>query len=421
MEQVLSAGWRDPNGLVRALASRYLAGSPIGPFRYEGTRSGDPNDVIPHERRRELRANRLFSAWIHHWDATENNTLDMMVKENDRTFVRHHMLDWGDSIGDVGGWTWKRLDRRVGIGRSGWLDLDYVFVDFVTLGLYPRPWYRVPTTPSQPETFGYFGTQDFVPSKWRGTLSNPAFDEMTPRDALWAARIIARFSDAHIAAIVKRADLDDGAATFLTEALMGRRDIILREYLTQSSPLDRFSLTRPGPESATQSLCFEDLAITTKVSDPGSTMYRAHLHGGARLEQLLGWRQFRPDPAHPSRSCVPLPLNHVRPHDLAGAAAPDDHPLRYAELEIYTNQQPSLQPTSSVVVHLFDLGPRRGFRIVGLERPDVVKDPPIAAWASASGQPAIVSPEQQRGDPDRRHRNTRRPMHSMRGPHLNRR
>ena len=56
--------------------------------------------------------------------------------------------------------------------------------------------------------------------------------------------------------------------------------------------------------------------------------------------------------------------------DLAPEGAPDDHPLRYGLLKIFIHQRPSVPPTSSIWLHLYDLGPERGYRLVGIERTD---------------------------------------------------
>ena len=64
-----------------------------------GLRSDDPNDLIPHEHRRELRGLRVIASWINHWDLKEMNTLDMYVEEGGRKFLRHYLIDFGSSLG----------------------------------------------------------------------------------------------------------------------------------------------------------------------------------------------------------------------------------------------------------------------------------------------------------------------------------
>ena len=167
---------------------------------------------------------------------------------------------------------------------------------------------------------------------------------------------------------------NERASAYLVRTLIARRDIILRDVLTRGSPLANFAFIRRG--QGEQSLCFQDLAVTTRVADPATTLYKVRLRGGQGLNRELGWTHFRPDLATPDRSCIPLPLGRSRPADLAGASARDDAPLRYALLEIYSNQRPAEKATAAVVLHLVDLGAARGFRLVGLERLTTLEDPP---------------------------------------------
>ena len=55
LRQILSNLNPTPDGRLRALFSRFIPGTGIGPFQYSGRRGDDPNDIIPHERRRSLR------------------------------------------------------------------------------------------------------------------------------------------------------------------------------------------------------------------------------------------------------------------------------------------------------------------------------------------------------------------------------
>ena len=68
-------------------------------FRYYGTRPDDPNDVVPHEHRRELRAIQVFGAWTNLVDMKAGNTLDTLVTENGRAIVKHYLQDVGSTFG----------------------------------------------------------------------------------------------------------------------------------------------------------------------------------------------------------------------------------------------------------------------------------------------------------------------------------
>ena len=83
------------------MASR-ASGQAGRPRALRRTRPDDPNDLVPHEDRRELRAYGVFAAWLNHVDAKAINSLDMLVTENGRSFVRHYLVDFGSALGSGG-------------------------------------------------------------------------------------------------------------------------------------------------------------------------------------------------------------------------------------------------------------------------------------------------------------------------------
>lgn len=372
VEIVLSKALRTKDGLLRASASRFVPGQPLGPYRYESTRADDPNDVIPHEHRRELRAAPVLASWLNHLDLREQNTLSVLVEEEGRRYIRHYKIDWGDSFG-----TYRpppALGRR--LGYSYVVDFQQIGEDFITLGAIPRPWNQVERSPV--EIFGFYGPDHFDPRAWRGIFQTQAFRQRTYRDILWMIRILSRITPAHIRAIVETARFPDPRQTeYLFNTLLQRRQAIFHAYLREYAPLAQFYVVRRTPGSPEQSVCFEDLAIKHQVAQGDTTYYKMRFMGGLHLDQQLGWVQFTPDPAHPSWSCVVLPVGPRRPADLAGPNAPDNDPLRYGVLKIFIYPASAIPPTSSIELHFYDLGPHRGFQLVGIERPPkpVLVDP----------------------------------------------
>ncbi len=369
IERVLEKAYRTKDGRLRASASRFLPGRPLGPFSYEGRRADDPNDHVPHQHRRELRGNRLLSAWLHHHDAREQNTLDVWLTDQGgtkRSFIRHYMIDFGDCLGSR--WAFDPVSKR--FGYSYFVDYDQVAVDLMTFGAYPRPWHDLKINPEF-EIFGYFNVKDFEPASWVPEYPNPAFSEMRYDDALWMARILARFTEDQLRAIVETAHLENEAAEdYLVETLLGRRRAILEEYFTQYAPLTDFRFVRFDDDDPHQSLCFVDLAVKHQIVDPKKVFYKVRFYGGKLLDQELGWMQLAPDETHPDRTCVQRSIGDSRPADLVSPRARDDHPLRYGLIKIWIHQQADIYPTSAVFVHIYDLGPGKGYEIVGIEHPN---------------------------------------------------
>ncbi len=86
---------------------------------------------------------------------------------------------------------------------------------------------------------------------------------MRPEDAFWAARIVARFSEATIRAIVARRVTPIPRATdYLTRTLMARREKVLRAWLTGVNPLADAALDRSGRLSAS------NVAVGAGVATP---------------------------------------------------------------------------------------------------------------------------------------------------------
>ena len=136
---------RVAGGKVRATASKFVDGEPLGPFRYYGTRSDDPNDVVPHEDRRELRGLRLFAAWLNHDDARAQNTLDAWVEEDGRRYVRHHLIDFGSTFGS------GTVDLQLpNLSFHYWWDGDLIKKNALGLGLHV-PKYRKVEWPNYSE------------------------------------------------------------------------------------------------------------------------------------------------------------------------------------------------------------------------------------------------------------------------------
>jgi len=346
LDKVLATTTQLPGHLVRMQASKWLPGLPIGPFRYVGTRPDDPNDVIDHADRRELRGSRILSAWLDHWDAREQNSMDVWLasdpsdKRSSPGYVVHYIIDTSDTLGGVV--SVDDMSRR--LGHSYDFDVAEIFRSLVTFGAEERPWDHARPVPGH-EKFAFFRARDFDPPRWKPMYPNPAFLRMTERDAAWMARLIARFSADDIRRLVALGQWSDpGDAEYLTGLLVERQRRILARYLGVLSPLG--DVRAPGPDQ----ICATDFARLRRIAPSAAFHYTVVERGGGRTLELPvelgdgGALCFRPRP--------------VVTGDLA-----DSDPGRIVTFEVHNGAAPG-----PLVIHTYDLA-GRGVRVVGLTRP----------------------------------------------------
>ena len=197
----------------------------------EGTRPDDPNDLVPHEHRRELRALRVFGAWTNLTDLKANNTLDTL-RHRERPRDRQALA------------AGRRLDLRhvqrparmgPGLGAllSGRTPRRKRLLSF---GFALSPWQTVNYT--EGPSIGKFEGDRFDPRTWRPQTPTTAYMELRDDDAFWAARRVAGFSDEMIRAIVHTGEFSDPAAEkAIGDIMIKRRDKILRTYLPAVNPI----------------------------------------------------------------------------------------------------------------------------------------------------------------------------------------
>lgn len=238
--RLLRGAAREPDGGYRVLASRALPGRAVGGFRFCGTRSDDPNDVVPHEHRRELRGLGVFAAWINFVDARGDNTLDTVIADNGRQVVRHHLLDFGSTFGSG-----AVTERAYWEGHAHAFDsTGALFRNMAAFGFIVPAFRDVPVF--EHPALGRLPAADAAwdPRSWRTRTPNPAFVRMRADDAFWAARKVAAFSDDMLRALVGEGRYSDPqAAAYLSTWLMRRRDAIARTYLPAVNPMVDLQLT----------------------------------------------------------------------------------------------------------------------------------------------------------------------------------
>jgi hypothetical protein len=331
---------RDPDGSYRVIASKALEGRPVGGFRFHGVRSDDPNDVVRHEYRRELRAYGTFSAWLNHVDSKSINTLDTVIDQGDRKVVRHHLLDFGSTIGSAGVYPREPYE-----GSEYLVEGKKTLAGMPTFGFYIKRWrtasmYRARAVGAFP-----IDHSKWDPEEWKPRYSNSAFRSARLDDKFWAARRLQGFTDEMLKAVPRVGQFDDARSEeMLAKFLIDRRDAIIRRYLQAVNPIVDVQLAATGP------LTFKNAAVEANVAAPPQEIVVTWL----QFENATGATTPIGTTTAPGTSlAVPVPSN------LPSA------PGAYIRAEIAAKGGPA---SWSEPAHAYFVREAGGWKLVGFER-----------------------------------------------------
>jgi len=254
-----------PDGRVRAMASKYIPGKPMGPFAYEGYRKDDPNDFIPHQHRRELRGLRVMAAWLNHTDTKSGNSFDSYVTEDGKSYIRHYLIDFGSTLGSAahGPYTSR-------VGQVNQIDPHDITQNILTLGLNVKSYEK--KTDFEYTSIGFYESSMFDPWHFKFNTPNPAFENCFNLDGFWGAKLVMSFTDEQLETAVAQGQYSDPeAAAYLLKTLKERRDTTGRYWFNKVNPLDNFRIETIDDQPW---LCFDDLMVETGLEEEGNSRYR---------------------------------------------------------------------------------------------------------------------------------------------------
>lgn len=225
---------RQEDGSYRAIASGAIPGTIKGRIRYDGTRKDDPNDIVPHEHHRELRAHFVFAAWLDRVDVKRDQSIVTLVTEDGRSFLRRYILDWSSSLGSAG-----VRPREIWQGFEPEVERPLVVLKrAITFGALIPEWRYMPFYESP--AVGRLGRDqsEWNPDDWQPFVNNLAFRHARADDKFWAAYKMTFITEDIVRAVVAEAQFGDSvAAEHLIDFIMARRSRILSAYLPAINPI----------------------------------------------------------------------------------------------------------------------------------------------------------------------------------------
>jgi hypothetical protein len=210
----------------------------LGPYQLFSTRSDDPNDLVPHEHRRDLRGLFVIASWINMATMRAISTMDLLIDDGVAPpHIRHYLLELWSSLGAGG----VRGPKPAWDGNDRLFDAGAAVKNAVGLGIWSPAWMRA----SYPRIrgVGRFESNTFDPPRWTPVERLAPFENRLPDDEFWGAKQVVAFTDEDIRALVSTGEYSDpAAADWIVRSLIARRDKIGRYYFTNVLPLDAFRI-----------------------------------------------------------------------------------------------------------------------------------------------------------------------------------
>ena len=267
-------------GLYRASAQKVPSGEKRGPFSFETRRKDDPEDLVNHRDRREIRALGVFASWLNHFDLRETATQDVLVSGNGKTALKHYLVDFNGTLGAT-----REGPKDPMLGHEHAVDYGETLKTMFLLGFREKPWQkkwrhegeRIQGSPA----VGYFSNKFFDSADYKTLFPYESFRMVTRADGFWAAKLLAGFSDEDIRAAVRAGKYSNAEdEKTIAKTLIERRDLIVRYWFSRSNPLDRFTFSNGR-------LSFKDLAVERGLEPKDGTVYRAEVMARGKEEKKI--------------------------------------------------------------------------------------------------------------------------------------
>ena len=244
---------RNADGSYRVIASRRSKANRSGPSGFTNTPRRSER-FVPHEHRRELRGYGTFAAWLNHVDSKSINSLDTLVTEDGRTVVKHHLLDFGSTIGSAAcirarrskdgniWWTWEKPERACPpSGSTSSRGGPFRCTRRRSVGAFPA------ITASGIRAL-------------EAALFQPGVLRARADDKFWAATKLLAITPEMLDEVVKVGQFNDPRSEeMVAKFLVDRRAAIIRRYLAASNPV-------VNPQIDASGLTFRNAAVDAGVA-----------------------------------------------------------------------------------------------------------------------------------------------------------